>query len=88
MGLFSKGGGEKGGKGFQGHWHSCGEFGDSQWDCSRGGGTDKGMHKYCASTKATVRTAATYYTVCGKGNGFHQGYGKGKDSHTALHQES
>ena len=31
-----KGGGKKGGKGFQGYFFVCGGFGHSQWDCHKG----------------------------------------------------
>ena len=37
-----KGGGKKGGKGFQGHCYVCGEFGHSQWDCVKGKGKGYG----------------------------------------------
>ena len=37
-----KGGGKKGGKGFQGSCWVCGEFGHSQWDCAKGKGKGKG----------------------------------------------
>ena len=39
-------GGKKGtGKGFQGYCYVCGEFGHSQWDCSKGKGKGKGWNK-------------------------------------------
>ncbi len=40
-----KGGGKKGGKGFQGHCYVCDEFGHSQWDCGKGKGKAKGGGK-------------------------------------------
>ena len=40
-----KGGGKKGGKGFQGYCYICGGFGHSQWDCYKGKGKGKGFGK-------------------------------------------
>ena len=40
-----KGGGKKGGKGFQGYCYVCGGFGHSQWDCYKGKGKGKGFSK-------------------------------------------
>ena len=40
-----KGGGKKGGKGFQGYCYICGGFGHSQWDCYNGKGKGKGFGK-------------------------------------------
>ena len=40
-----KGGGKKGGKGFQGYCYICGGFGHSQWDCYQGKGKGKGFGK-------------------------------------------
>ena len=40
-----KGGGKKGGKGFQGYCYVCGGFGHSQWDCYKGYGKGKGFSK-------------------------------------------
>ena len=53
-----KGGGKKGGKGFQGHCYLCGEFGHSQWDCIKGKGKayGKGYGKNGARGKDSART--------------------------------
>ena len=40
-----KGGGKKGGKGFQGYSYICGGFGHSQWDCHKGKGKGKAVGK-------------------------------------------
>ena len=40
-----KGGGKKGGKGFQGYCYICGGFGHSQWDCYNDKGKGKGFGK-------------------------------------------
>ena len=40
-----KGGGKKGGKGFQGYCYVCGGFGHSQWDCHKGKGKGKSFGK-------------------------------------------
>ena len=39
------GGGKKGGKGFSGYSHACGEFGHSRWDCHMGKAKGKGLGK-------------------------------------------
>ena len=40
-----KGGGKKGGKGFQGYCYVCGGFGHTQWDCPKGKGKGKSFGK-------------------------------------------
>ena len=66
-----KGGGKKGGKGFQGHCYVCGEFGHSQWDCGKGKGknSSKGYGKDGANGKGFGKDG-------GKGPWYGKGYGK------------
>ena len=63
-----KGGGKKGGKGFQGNCYLCGEFGHSQWDCGKGKGKNysKGYGK-----------DSTYSKGFGKDGYYGKGFGKG-----------
>ena len=72
-----KGGGKKGGKGFQGHCFKCGEFGHSQWDCGKGAATiDKGKGK--GKDHYMKGYGKDWYS---KGYGkdwYSKGYGKGK----------
>ena len=69
-----KGGGKKGGKGFQGHCYVCGEFGHSQWDCGRGKGKNngKGYGKDSANGKGFGKDG---------GKGYWHGKGYGKDGY-------
>jgi hypothetical protein len=64
-----KGGGKKGGKGFQGNCYLCGEFGHSQWECSKG----KGKAYY----KGGGKDGFYYNKGVGKEGGKGQAYGKG-----------
>ena len=66
-----KGGGKKGGKGFQGYCYTCGEFGHSQWDCHKGKGKGKGFGKDGGYSKGYGKDG--YYS---KGYGKEKGYGK------------
>ena len=82
-----KGGGKKGGKGFQGHCYACGEFGHSQRDCGKGKGKSysKGFGKNGAYSKGYGKDDAygNYSKGYGKGDaygnyskGYSKGYGK------------
>lgn len=66
-----KGGGKKGGKGFQGNCYLCGEFGHSQWDCGKGKGKSyvKGYGKDGGYGKGFGKSG-------GKGPWYGKGYSK------------
>jgi cellular nucleic acid-binding protein len=75
-------GGKKGGKGFQGHCYTCGEFGHSQWDC-KGKGKAKGYGKDSMKGKGYGKDGMKgkgygKSDLQGKGHG-KQWYGKGYD---------
>ena len=65
-----KGGGKKGGKGFQGHCFVFGEFGHSQWDC-KGKGKGKGYNDGKGYGKDSM-----YGKGFGKDGWYRKGYGK------------
>ena len=65
-----KGGGKKGGKGFQGNCYVCGEFGHSQWDCGKGKSKGKGYSKGYGKDHS-------YNKGYGKDHSYDKGHGKG-----------
>ena len=73
--FIGKGGGKKGGKGFQGHCFVCGEFGHSQWDCFKGKGKGKGYGKEGMYGKGYGKDNM-YYKGYGKDGMYGKGYGK------------
>ena len=72
--FIGKGGGKKGGKGFQGHCYTCGAFGHSQWDCRKGKGKGKDGGYATGFGKDTG-----FFKGFGKDYNYAKGYGKGKD---------
>ena len=69
-----KGGGKKGGKGFQGNCYVCGEFGHSQYDCRKGKG--KGYGKDGSYGKGYGKDNS-YSKGFGKDGSYGKGFGKG-----------